>query len=112
MTRGWTRRLFAATVATQSLTYVGANWLNQRPILRYLPSFPFTALLFCYVTLRSTWLTLRQGGIRWRDTLYPLTELRAQTGLEGLSGVAHEPGHGEGHRPYSVRTKPKNGPTT
>jgi cellulose synthase/poly-beta-1,6-N-acetylglucosamine synthase-like glycosyltransferase len=90
MAHGWTRRLLAATVATQTLTYIGANWLNQRPILRYLPSFPFTALLFCYVALRSTWLTLRQGGVRWRDTLYPLAELRAQTGLEGLSGVAHE----------------------
>jgi len=98
MARGWTRRLLAATVATQALTYIGANWLNQRPILRYLPSFPFTALLFCYVALRSTWLTLRQGGIRWRDTLYPLTELRAQTGLEGLSGIAHEPKRREGHR--------------
>jgi cellulose synthase/poly-beta-1,6-N-acetylglucosamine synthase-like glycosyltransferase len=83
-TRGWMRRLLAATLAAQSLTYVGANWLNRRPVLRYLPSFPFAALLFCYVALRSTWLTLRQGGIRWRDTVYPLAELRAQTGLEGL----------------------------
>ncbi len=89
MTRGWTRWLLAATVATQAMTYVGANWLNRRPVLRYLPSFPFTALLFCYVALRSTWLTLRQGGIRWRDTLYALDELRTQTGLEGLAGAAH-----------------------
>jgi cellulose synthase/poly-beta-1,6-N-acetylglucosamine synthase-like glycosyltransferase len=96
--RGWTRRLLAAAVATQALTYVGTNRLNRRPILRYLPSFPFTALLFCYVALRSTWLNLHQGGIRWRDTLYPLTELRAQTGLEGLSGSAHESKRGERHR--------------
>jgi cellulose synthase/poly-beta-1,6-N-acetylglucosamine synthase-like glycosyltransferase len=96
--RGWTRRLLAATIAVQSLTYVGVNWLNRRPVLRYLPTFPFTALLFCYVALRSTWLTLRQGGIRWRDTLYPLAELRAQTGLEGLSGVAHESEGRECHR--------------
>jgi cellulose synthase/poly-beta-1,6-N-acetylglucosamine synthase-like glycosyltransferase len=84
ITRGWTRRLIAATLALQSLTYLGANWLNRRPVLRYLPSFPIAALLFCYVALRSTWLTLRHGGIRWRDTLYPLAELRTQTGLEGL----------------------------
>ncbi|HEY7022236.1 MAG TPA: glycosyltransferase [Ktedonobacterales bacterium] len=96
--RGWKRRLLAAAVATQTLTYVGANWLNRRPILRYLPSFPFTALLFCYVALRSTWLTLRQGGIRWRGTIYPLDELRAQTGLEGLSGRANESERGESHR--------------
>lgn len=98
MARGWTRRLLAATVAVQALTYIGANWLNRRPVLRYLPTFPFTALLSCYTALRSTWLTLRQGGIRWRDTLYPLAELRAQTGLEGLSGVAHESKRGERHR--------------
>jgi cellulose synthase/poly-beta-1,6-N-acetylglucosamine synthase-like glycosyltransferase len=96
--RGWTRRLLAATITVQSLTYVGVNWLNRRPVLRYLPTFPFTALLFCDVALRSTWLTLRQGGIRWRDTPYPLAELRAQTGLEGLSGRAHESERGERHR--------------
>ncbi len=96
--RGWTQRLLAAAVATQALTYVGANWLNRRPILGYLPSFPFTALLFCYIALRSTWINLRQSGIRWRGTLYPLAELRTQTGLEGLSGRAHEPERREGHR--------------
>jgi len=25
---------------------------------------------------RSAWITLRQGGVRWRDTFYPLDELR------------------------------------
>jgi cellulose synthase/poly-beta-1,6-N-acetylglucosamine synthase-like glycosyltransferase len=96
--RGWTRRLLAATIAVQSMTYLGANWLNRRPVLRYLPAFPVTALLFCYTALRSTWLTLRQGGIRWRGTLYPLAELRAQTGLEGLSGIAHESKKGKSQR--------------
>jgi cellulose synthase/poly-beta-1,6-N-acetylglucosamine synthase-like glycosyltransferase len=100
--RGWTRRLLAATVVTQALTYIGANWLNRRPVLRYLPTFPFTALLFCYVALRSTWLALCQGGIRWRDTLYPLNELRAQTGLEGLSGSARVSRREEGR--YSDRS--------
>jgi hypothetical protein len=33
-------------------------------------------LLFCYMLLRSTVVTLRQGGIVWRDTFYPLDELR------------------------------------
>jgi hypothetical protein len=26
--------------------------------------------------LRSTFITLKQGGIVWRDTFYPLDELR------------------------------------
>jgi hypothetical protein len=33
-------------------------------------------LLFIYVMWRSAIVTLRQGGVRWRDTLYPLDELR------------------------------------
>lgn len=32
------------------------------------------AFLFAFV--RSTWITLRQGGVRWRDTFYPLDLLR------------------------------------
>jgi hypothetical protein len=24
----------------------------------------------------STWVTLRQGGVRWRGTFYPLAQLR------------------------------------
>ncbi len=45
---------------------------------------PLTALatplffpLMLYAILRSTVLTLRQGGIRWRETFYPLAALRA-----------------------------------
>jgi hypothetical protein len=29
--------------------------------------------------LNSTWVTLRQGGIRWRDTFYALEALREGT---------------------------------
>jgi glycosyltransferase involved in cell wall biosynthesis len=38
---------------------------------------PFMVPVFWYALLNSTWHTLRQGGIRWRDTFYPLAELRA-----------------------------------
>ena len=34
------------------------------------------AVIFSYMLLRSTVVTLRQGGIVWRDTFYPLDELR------------------------------------
>ena len=39
--------------------------------------FPFGALLQAFIILRSMILTLRQGGIVWRGTLYPLEELKA-----------------------------------
>ena len=38
---------------------------------------PFMVPVFQYAVLNSTWMTLRQGGVRWRDTLYPLPLLRA-----------------------------------
>jgi hypothetical protein len=40
-------------------------------------AYPLATLLLLYVVVRSAALTLRQGGIRWRDTLYPLDQLRA-----------------------------------
>jgi cellulose synthase/poly-beta-1,6-N-acetylglucosamine synthase-like glycosyltransferase len=33
--------------------------------------------LILATVVRSTWTTLRQGGVRWRGTLYPLAALRA-----------------------------------
>lgn len=38
---------------------------------------PFMFPVFLYALLNSTCVTLRQGGVRWRDTLYPLDKLRA-----------------------------------
>lgn len=41
-----------------------------------LPFIPLGFLLFCWSGIHSTVKTLRQGGIRWRDTFYTLAELR------------------------------------
>jgi hypothetical protein len=40
---------------------------------------PFMIPVFLYALLNSTWVTLRQGGIRWRGTFYSLAALRAGT---------------------------------
>lgn len=37
---------------------------------------PVAGWLLTYIILRSAWLTLRQGGIYWRESFYPLSELR------------------------------------
>jgi glycosyltransferase involved in cell wall biosynthesis len=37
---------------------------------------PFAALLMIYTLLRSMLTTLRQGGVLWRGTFYPLGELK------------------------------------
>jgi GT2 family glycosyltransferase len=38
--------------------------------------FPFSALIFAFALLHSMLITLKQGGVTWRGTFYPLTELR------------------------------------
>lgn len=38
---------------------------------------PFMFPVFIYALLNSTFVTLRQGGIRWRETFYALETLRA-----------------------------------
>jgi len=40
---------------------------------------PFMAPVFLYAMVNSTWVTMRQGGVRWRDTFYSLETLRART---------------------------------
>jgi glycosyltransferase involved in cell wall biosynthesis len=38
---------------------------------------PFMVPAFWYAAVNSAFVTLRQGGIRWRETFYPLKTLRA-----------------------------------
>ncbi|MBI3829855.1 MAG: hypothetical protein HY291_10075, partial [Planctomycetes bacterium] len=38
---------------------------------------PAGALILAYIVLRSMFLTLRRGGVVWRDTFYPLKTLRS-----------------------------------
>jgi glycosyltransferase involved in cell wall biosynthesis len=40
---------------------------------------PFMAPTIVCAMVNSTWVTLRQGGVRWRDTFYSLDALRAGT---------------------------------
>jgi GT2 family glycosyltransferase len=41
---------------------------------------PFAAMLLAFALLRSMVKTVRQGGVLWRGTLYPLKELRKHVG--------------------------------
>jgi hypothetical protein len=53
---------------------------NSVRTVLWLPTFPAAAVVFVYAMLRSTVLTLMRGGVVWRDTLYPLRELREHAG--------------------------------
>ena len=37
---------------------------------------PIGALIYMWMLLRSTVITLWRGGVIWRDTFYPLSELK------------------------------------
>jgi glycosyltransferase involved in cell wall biosynthesis len=65
-------------VVTLALTFL-IHWDLTRfcnAKLRYFLGIPFASLLFAYILIRATALTLIQGGIYWRDTFYPLDELK------------------------------------
>jgi len=47
----------------------------------YATLFPASAALFIYSLLHSMFVTLKQGGVMWRGTFYPLAELRNKTPL-------------------------------
>jgi hypothetical protein len=51
-----------------------ASVMRVSPV--YALTHPIGAVIFGYMLVRSTVVTLRQGGVVWRDTFYPLDELR------------------------------------
>jgi glycosyltransferase involved in cell wall biosynthesis len=52
-----------------------ASWMNFPPWIAL--GYPLGVLLIIYIQWRAMYLTLRNGGIRWRDTHYSLAELKA-----------------------------------
>jgi glycosyltransferase involved in cell wall biosynthesis len=75
-THGWILACNVAIVAIL-LILVGALATQSGSKAWYAVAFPFANLLFIYILWRSSLMTLSAGGIRWRDTFYPLDALRA-----------------------------------
>jgi len=72
---GWSRLGYTIAVAVIACVYLGESWYSDiRPY--YFVLHPVSTVLFAYILLRSTVLTLWHGGVVWRGTLYPLEELR------------------------------------
>jgi cellulose synthase/poly-beta-1,6-N-acetylglucosamine synthase-like glycosyltransferase len=78
------RWLWLATIGVNVTTMVAARArLGGRPgpsEVAYALVTPVTAVVVCYAGLRSMLVTVKSGGIRWRDTFYPLSELRGDSG--------------------------------
>jgi glycosyltransferase involved in cell wall biosynthesis len=72
---GWTRVFAAIAVAIAVGFHAGVNVaLRVSPL--YALTHPIGAILFAYMLLRSTVVTLWRGGVTWRNTFYPLDELK------------------------------------
>jgi glycosyltransferase involved in cell wall biosynthesis len=72
---GWTRIFAAISVLIGVCFHLGVDVVMDVSPL-YCLTLPLGAAIFAYMILRSTIVTLRQGGIVWRGTFYPLDELR------------------------------------
>jgi len=72
---GWIRVLAAIALFVALFFHAGAA-IVMRVSPLYAFTHPLGAILLCYMLLRSTVVTLKQGGIIWRDTFYPLDELK------------------------------------
>ena len=72
---GWIRVLAGITVLVALCFHLGGDVVMRVSPL-YCLTLPIGAILFTYILLRSTAITLRQGGIYWRETFYELEELR------------------------------------
>ncbi|KEO83856.1 glycosyltransferase [Tumebacillus flagellatus] len=75
---GWEGWLFLVSVVCNIAIYL----LYTRKMTSYsgleVVALPLTVLLFLFIFLRSTYLTLRRGGIYWRGTFYSLKELKKE----------------------------------
>ena len=72
---GWARVPCAVALVSIAGLYVGMSRMSAVPAY-YFFLHPVSAAMFAYTLLRSMVLTLRQRGIFWRGTFYPLDELR------------------------------------
>ncbi|NYF52468.1 glycosyltransferase [Tunturiibacter gelidoferens] len=73
-----TRTAAILTLASVALLYVLSS-RKSRVSPWYAVLFPVSAALIVSTILRSMLTTLKQGGVTWRGTFYPLSELRKNT---------------------------------
>ena len=73
--RGWARIFAMVAIVVPMLAQAGAA-REFRVSMFYALTQPVAAVIFFWMLLRSTIVTVRNGGIRWRGTFYPLEELR------------------------------------
>ncbi len=73
---GAVRYVSVVCVLAAGLTHMKNGVRLCRASSLYALTFPLGAVLLSYTLLRSMIVTLWQGGVLWRDTFYPLKDLR------------------------------------
>jgi len=72
---GWARGFAVVAIALPVMAQAGAAIkFAESPL--YALTQPLGALIFAWMIVRSTVVTLRQAGIWWRGTFYPIEELK------------------------------------
>jgi len=75
LAHGWARVPYALALLSIFAIYVGMSQRSDVPFY-YFVLHPVSSSLFIYTLVRSTVLTLWNGGVVWRGTKYDLEELR------------------------------------
>jgi len=75
LAHGWVRLPYAIALGSMFLIYLGMSLRSSIPPY-YFVLHPVSTVLFEYTLLRSMFLTLRNDGVTWRGTKYPLEEFR------------------------------------
>ena len=72
---GPARAVYLGTVFLMLLLFLDIIKGQNKPSW-YVIGYPLTVSLFIYILLRTMSVNLWKGGIRWRETFYPLRELK------------------------------------
>jgi hypothetical protein len=72
---GWALAFSALAAGLALIVATGAaKGIGASPAYGF--TYPIGALIICWMLLRSTAVTLWQGGVTWRGTFYPIEELK------------------------------------
>ena len=75
LAHGWARVPYVVALGSMFLIYLGMSFKSSIPPYYFLLH-PVSTMMFEYTLIRSMVLTLRNDGVTWRGTKYPLEELR------------------------------------
>ena len=75
LAHGWARVPYVVALGSMFLIYLGMSFKSSIPPYYFLLH-PISTMMFEYTLIRSMVLTLRDDGVTWRGTKYPLEELR------------------------------------